>query len=166
MSAFTGDTLGTYGAPYGNYSPVRDPTTDVDASCGNKWMAAVAGMTNTSYRAWAHITLNGSATPVLVAHAENWAPGTTAPTPAYSTTGTFTLTYPSTVSDEIPLGYAGYTGPTAINLRGGSGQVRFAGTFYQVSVVPTSANVATIYVLSSGSLANPGSATDFDVYLL
>ena len=165
MPAFTGDTLGTYGAPYGNYSPVVDPTTDVDASCGNKWLAATSGMTNTSFKAWAHLTLNGSATPVLVAHTENWAPGTTAPVPAYSTTGTFTLTYSTTVSDEIPFGYAGYSGPLPLNLRSGHGKIRFAGTFYDVSVVPTSANVATIYVLSSGSLANPGSATDFDVWL-
>jgi hypothetical protein len=168
MSAITGDTLATYGGTLRNYSPVKDPTTDLDASMGNKAMAATSDMTQTAARAWVSLTVNGTTTPTLVAWAALWALGTpSAPVLAYSgTPGQFTITFPANVSDQIQSGQAGYTGPQALNLRSGWGNLRWAGTQFDINVTVTSANVATISIANvSGSLANPGSVTGFDVFV-
>ena len=77
------------------------------------------------------------------------------------------MTYPTSVSDEIPFGFAGYSGPLPLNLRSGWANVRFAGTMFFAAVTVTAANVATLLILNvSGSLANPGGAVDVDIFLL
>jgi hypothetical protein len=167
MTAFTTDTLNTYGGALNNASAVVDSTTDLDASQGNKWAAACAGMTHTAFRAWVHMTLNGASAPVLVAHDAIWGNSlAVAPALAYLSTGVWTITWGATQSDEIPSTAPGYTGPLPINLRGGSGNVRVVATAYLPHVVPTSANVVQFIMYSTtGALANPVGNLDVDVFV-
>ena len=171
MSAFTIDSLSTYGGPFANYGTgVTDPTTDMDASMGNKMLAATAGMTHTAPRAWVSMTLNGSATPVLVNWDALWKVATpTAPVLAISSTGVFTVTLPANVADEIVIGAAGYTGPQPYSLR--AGWVNFQATTgalsaFVANVRITSANVATVNVFTGGALANPSASVNVDVFLI
>lgn len=166
MSAITGDTLATYGGPYANYGtgPI-DPTTDIDAGAGNKFMASVSSLTQTREQVYAQIQAAGTGSPTLVAHRELWGNvGLAIPLVARSGVGTITLTYPASTQDEIPFGAAGYTGPIALNLIGGRGQARFSAVpVWSVSVVPTAANVLTIYTYS---IANGGTVAIADSSLI
>jgi hypothetical protein len=167
MTAFTGDALATYGGALYDYSPVIDPTRDRPAAGANAAYAAIAGATHTVPRAWVRMTLNGTATPILVAHDAIW--GNTisvAPVLARTGVGVETITWPANDQDEIPIGFPGYTGPLPLNLRAGWGNARGATLFF-VTVTPTAANVFTVRIWnSSGTAADPGSATDVDVYAL
>jgi len=166
MTAFTGDTLASYGGGLNDYSPVVDPTVDRPAAGANAAFAATAGMTHTCGRAWVRFTWNGS-TLTLVAHDAMW--GNTVsvqPVLAHTGTGIVTVTWPTTVQDEIQSGQPGYTGPLPLNLRAGHANCRST-TAFQRNVNVTSANVATLYVFNAGgSPADPGSATDFDVFVM
>jgi hypothetical protein len=170
MTAFNIDSFSTYGGPFANYGAgVVDPTTDMDASQGNKFLAAAAGMTHTCPRAWVSMTVDGTATPTLVAHDAIWGSSIAVqPTLAYSgSTGIFTVTWPATVSDEIPVGAAGYTGPLPLNLRAGWANLRVVSTPYLLFVTVSSANVATLSIYNlAGSLANPGVTTGIDIIVL
>lgn len=167
MTAFTGDALSTYGGGLFDYSPVIDATRDRPAAGANAAYAAVAGLTHTGTRAWARFTLNGTATPALVAHDAMW--GNTialAPVLARTGVGVVTITWPANVQDEIPIGTPGYTGPTPLNLRAGWANARGA-VAYQRNLDITSANVATLHVFNAaGTIADTAAATDFDVYVL
>jgi hypothetical protein len=167
MTAFTGDALSSYGGGLYDYSPVIDPTRDRPAAGANAGYAAAAGMTHTAVRAWVRMTLNGTATPVLVAHDAIWGNAVgVAPVLARTGVGVETITWPANVQDEIPVGVPGYTGPLPLNLRSGFGNARGA-TLFTVTVTMTSANVATVRIWnSSGAAADPGSATDVDVFVL
>jgi len=167
MTAFTGDSLATYGGAINDYSPVVDPTVDRSAAGMNPALAATASMTHTAPRAWCRFTLNGTAAPVLVAHDAMWGNGiAVAPVVVRTGTGTVTVTWPTTVQDEIQVGAPGYTGPTPLNLRGGWANARGT-TAYQRNLDVTSANVATLYVFNAaGSAADTAGATDFDVFVL
>lgn len=166
MTAFTTDSLASYGGALTDYSPVIDPTTDRPAAGANAAYSAAAGMTHTGIRAWAEFTWNGS-TLTLVAHDAMW--GNTlavAPALAHTATGTATITWPTTVQDEIPSGSPGYTGPLPLNLRAGFANVRGA-TAFQHGVSISSANVATLNLFNaSGSAADPGASTTIDVFVL
>lgn len=166
MTAFTGDALSSYGGALNDYSPVVDPTTDRPAAGANAAYSATAGLTHTGTRAWARFTWNGTSV-TLVAHDALW--GNTlavAPTPAHTGTGVMTMTWPANVQDEIPSGAPGYTGPTPLNLRAGWVNARGA-TSFQRNLDVTSANVATVHLFNAaGTAADPGGATDFDVFVI
>lgn len=167
MTAFTGDALNTYGGGLFDYSPIIDSTRDRPAAGANAAYAAVAGMTHTGPRAWARFTLNGAAAPTLVAHDAMW--GNTIavqPTIARTGVGLVTITWPTTVQDEITVGTPGYTGPLPLNLRSGWANAR--GTVaYQRNLDITSANVATLHVFNAaGTIADTAAATDFDVFVI
>lgn len=166
MTAFTGDSLASYGGALNDYSPVVDPTTDRPAAGANPAYAATAGMTHTAIRAWARVTWNGTSL-TLVSHDAIWGNSlAVAPTPAHSATGVATITWPANVQDEIQTGSPGYTGPLPLNLRAGFANNRGTTSFGK-NVDITSANVATLRVFTVGTstLADPGSATDFDVFV-
>ncbi len=160
------DSLASVGGSLQDYSAVKDPTVERPASGANTAYYDAVAATNTVPRAWARITLNGSATPILVAHAATWGNAlAVAPTPARSTNGLYTVTWPATVNDEIPpTSPGGGSNPHTVNLRWGNANVRGA-TIFQSQVDITSANVATLRIspATSGTLTDPGSATDVDV---
>jgi hypothetical protein len=162
------DSLATLGGALNNLSAVENPLTDRDAGGANQAYADAAAMTHTMIRAWAHITLNGSSTPTLVAHDSVWGNAVgVAPVLAHTGTGVVTVTWPTTVLDEIPNGAPGYTGAHTINLRAGWGNLRVVATLYETAISITAPNVATLNVYNSGgSLADVGVATDFDVFMI
>jgi hypothetical protein len=152
MTAMSVDSLGTLGGALNNYSPVVDATTDLDAGAGNKAMADIAAMTHCCPRAWTRFTPAGTGAPVLTAHDEMWgAVGLAAPIVARTTTGIYTLTWPSNVQDEIPSGSPGYTGPQPLNLRMATGNSEGGTTYFDAKPVVTSPNVVTVYIWNGAS---------------
>jgi hypothetical protein len=162
--------LSTYGGAFNDYSPPVDSSTDKPAAAGNPEAADVAFMSHLTIRCGGRVTLSSTGA-VFVAHDEGWNNtfNPTAPTPARSTTGTFTITYPTTIIDEIPAGSPGYNASGhVLNLRFAIAQAIAPATWSDCKAVVTSANVVTLYFygLSGGvpTLMDPASATD--VYFL
>ncbi len=168
MPAFNGDAFSTYGGGLFDYSSVVDPTRDRPAAGANAAYSAVAGMTHTAIRAWVRMTLNATATPVLVAHDALWGNSlAVAPVLARTGVGIYTITWPTNVQDEITIGTPGYTGPLPLNLRAGFANLRVVATAFDLFVTPTTANVGTLKLFNvAGSLADTGAATDVDVYMI
>ena len=132
-----------------NYAPIEDPTTDLDAGFDNNSRCMVAMMSHTAPRSWAKFTTAATTGAlVLNAHDAMWGSSLgVAPALARSSTGVFTLTYPTTVNDELQPPY----GPNAhtVNFRWGTASDRSATAGYDIKAVPTAANVLTVYVRDS-----------------
>lgn len=99
------DTIATYGGLLQDLYPVTDPTTDRAAAGANQAYGSVAAMTRTAAQAWARITTAAStAGLVLVAHNAAWGSGPlVAPTLTRSSTGVFTIAWPTTITDETSV---------------------------------------------------------------
>lgn len=144
-------SINNYGGPKNDYSAPIDPSTDRSATGVNPAYGDLAAMTHTAFRVWAHLTLYSSgAAPTVVAHDETWNNGNNvALVAARVSPGIFTMTYPSTVVDEIPSGSPGYTGPQSTNLLGGVGNVRSVVAtpteWGDLKVSATAPNVMTLY---------------------
>jgi hypothetical protein len=157
------DPAADYGMPAGGFADYEieptDPTTDwtsgnppnengTGGSGANQLIADVAGMTRVSIRCWARFTAGSS--PVLATtNPDDAVWGNAAgvvPVVAHSTTGVWTMTWPTTITDQF--------GTTrSVNLR--RARVSLEGStlaFVQCSV--TSPNVVTIYGFSTGFSAN------------
>jgi hypothetical protein len=164
------DTINTFGgsanAGYNDFSPAIDPTVDMPAAAGNQLLSDVAMLTRTTPRAWALFTPAGTGAPVLNGHQAMWIADQSSlpPVVARVTVGVYTMTWPSSVIDDITVATApGYLGPQALNLLAGHGQGISATQAWTVSVF-ASANGASIYLFLAGSLADP-SATQFSVFV-
>ena len=160
-------SISTYGGAKKDYSAPIDSTTDRTAAGVNPAYGDVAAMSHTDFRAWAHLTLyaNTGAVPTIVAHDEKWNNGqNAAPVVARVSPGVFTLTYPTTVLDEIPSGIDGYSGPQTVGLVSGLGQARASvptlGGYYDLKCFPTANNVLSLYLWHQA----PGGMTLGDVY--
>jgi hypothetical protein len=97
------DSLALYGGALNNYRAPVDPTTDRDAAAMNKALASIAMMSHTAPRAYAKIsTAATTGTMVLLDHDAVWgdSPGV-APVLARTSQGIFTVTWPTTVVDEL-----------------------------------------------------------------
>lgn len=104
MTAPDIDTVATYGGALENAWPIEDPNTDQDADGLNECKASTAAMTHTSARCWARFTSDPTtpAFPSTNPHDSHW--GSTLavrPTLARTGVGVYTLTWPSTVTDEL-----------------------------------------------------------------
>lgn len=143
--------LATYGGAKQNAAPVEDPTTDRDAGDANKAFADAAAMTHTVMRAWVRIVGSASAPALAVVNGHEAVWGNlpaVAPTIGRTTTGDWTVTWPSSITDE--LGNA-----IALNLRCAlhpniEGDKGFA------SATITSPNIARVQLWNSS-----GTASDF-----
>jgi hypothetical protein len=168
MPAFKTDALATYGGPLTDYSPVIDATRDRPASGANVAYSDTAALTHVSPRAWVSFTVNGTAAPTFVAHDAMWGNAIgVQPVVTRSSPGVYVVTWPANVQDEIPIGFPGYTGPLPLNLRAGFANLRVVATAFDLFVVITSANVATVSCFNvAGSLADPGVATGIDVFVI
>jgi hypothetical protein len=164
------DALDTVGGALLNAAPVVNVDTDRDAAGANQAYADSTAATHTITRAWVQMTVNGSATPTLVAHDSVWGNAiSVAPTLAYSgSTGIFTCTWPTVVQDEIPNGAPGYSAAGhTLNLRDGWANLHVVATAYDLFVNITAPNVATIYCFNtSGALANPGTTTGIGLFVI
>lgn len=171
------DSLATYGGALADAAAVSNPLTDRSASGTNPAYANVAMATHTNIRAWARFTPAGTGTPVLaaagVAHDELWgaAMGAAAAKPmlARTATGTYTLTWPATVLDEVPPTALGGQASHALNLRVAFCNEEIAsGTLYRAVGIVTAPNVVTVSIWTVGStpaLADPNGPT-FAVFAL
>jgi len=168
MPSFTGDSLAGYGGALRDYSPVIDPTTDRPAAGANAGYSATAELTLTGTRAWCQFTVNGSAAPVLVAHAALWGNGVSVqPTLSRTSAGIYVVTWPVNVQNQITIGQLGYTGPLPLALRAGWANLRVVATAFDLFVNMTAANVATVSCFNvAGTLADPGVATGIDVFTI
>lgn len=167
MPSFNGDAFSTYGGGLFDYSPVVDPTRDRPAAGANAAYTATAEMTLTAVRARATFTVNGAVAPVLVSHNALWGNSlAVAPVPVRTSAGIYTVTWPTTVQNQITIGTPGYTGPLPLNLVSGWANLQVVATAFDLFVVLTSANVATVKCFSvAGSLADPSVATNIDVFV-
>jgi hypothetical protein len=153
------DTLATLGGALQNYSPVEDPTTDLDAATYNITRLDVASMTQTSNRAWVNFTANTTTgTMTLVAHAAHWGSSiAVAPTLARVTTGTFTVTWPATVTDDLGNVHT-------LNMRFAKGNARGGGTYYDVQAQPSGLNSVTVYVYNSANALTDAAGVAIDIW--
>lgn len=153
------DDIDTLGGSKTNFSEVEDPTTDLDAEEHNVAINDLAMLTHVSTRAWAKITLaatTGAMT--LDDHDAMW--GDTvgvAPVQARSSGGVYTLTYPTTVLDELGDSHT-------LNLRAAWVNVRSA-TRQRIQCQVTAANVITIYTYNSSDAATD-STSQIDVFAI
>lgn len=152
------DDLNTVGGAKSNYHAVEDPTTDEDAAHRNIAFANAVAMTQTLPRAWARITLAATTgAMVRVAHAAVWGNSLgVAPTPARTSTGLFTLTWPTTVVD--PLGVT-----RTLNLRGAMRPNVRGSTLYHTMADITSANVCTFRIFNTSDALNDAAGVDVDI---
>jgi len=155
------DTLETLGGKLQNFAPVADPLTDLDADADNKARCDIAMMTHTAPRTWCRFTAGAStAALVRVARDEQWAAkmgSAGGPTLTRASTGTFELTYPTMVTDELGVS-------KTLQLRGGWGNSRSLSTAFFVSVIPTAANKLTVYVRDTAGALSDTAGADFDIF--
>jgi hypothetical protein len=149
------DTLATAGGPLMEYAPVEDPTTDRPASGSNSGYQDATAATQTVPRAWCTFSTQGTSSPTLISHGEVWAggAGNAPPTVVRSMTGTITLTYPTTVNDEIPQGTPGYVGPHTVNFQSPTHNSRgiSGGLPYIIQASIIAPNVAVVQIWGTGA---------------
>ncbi len=133
------DALASMGGALKNYANVADVTTDLDAEFDNRSRMQVAMMSHTAIRAWARVTLAATTgAMILVAHDAVW--GNTAPvapTPARTSSGLFTLTWPATVNDELARVHT-------VNFRCAFANSRDGTNGYILRAAPTAANILSL----------------------
>lgn len=146
MSLPENSSIATYGFPKVNYSSPIDPSTDVDMDLLNIAMTDTAAMTRTVDRGWIRMSLAASSGALVLNSWDTvWKESTpTLPVLARSSTGVFTVTFPTTVEDALENTYS-------VNLKGcSSGLTESCGGLFGCSV---SVNVITITTKSlAGSL--------------
>ncbi len=151
-------TLAVVGGAKTDYAPVEDSTTDLSAAEHNYIASAVAGFSYTGCRAWRRFITNSTSTPTdpasnPQAHGAVWGNAVgIKPVVAYSTTGTYTVTWTAAQTDLLNVSHT-------LALFTGWGNAE-SSTFYNVNVKLTSVNVATVYVTdAAGSLVNSTGVT-------
>jgi hypothetical protein len=165
-------SLDNYGGPLKDAAPVSDSSTDRPAAGTNPAYGDVAGMTHTATRAWARFVPAGTGVPTLAAsnaHDEVWNNGRNlGPAPTRSTTGTFLVTFPATVFDEIPATSPGASlSGIPVNLRAGWCNVEpGASTDYDARCIVQSANVLKVLIFQKGTstLVDPSDGTTIGVF--
>ena len=147
------DTLSSYGGALNNYGTgVVDPTTDRDAAAANQAYATIAMASRMVPRC--EVAFTGSSTsPALASWEAVWRQATgTAPTIGRTGVGIYTITWPTTVNDELTVSHT-------LNLQRSHGQAEGAAS-YRVQCQATSPNVITVWTFnSSGTLVDPTGVT-------
>lgn len=154
------DSLETYGGEKDNYAPIEDTTTDEDAAHRNLYASNVAGMTQTISRAMCRFV--GHATtptdPASNVHFAVWGNDVSVkPAVAHSSTGVYTITWDSTVTDALGEDHS-------VNLATGWANVE-GSTLYHAQVTITAPNVATVYVFNSAGAANDAVGVTISVFV-
>jgi hypothetical protein len=159
-------TIQSYGGEYHDSAPVGDPTTEQSADYANRVFEDVAQMTRTAVRAFAaFVTSSGGAGAISSVDAISvWSEDDT-PTIAKTSTGTYTLTYPTEYEDALVGTDSDAIAETeVVYFRFGWGSAR-GSTFGHVQVSPVD-NVVTVYVFdATGALSDLGGSVRVDVFL-
>jgi hypothetical protein len=143
----------TYGAMLQNAQPVVNPLTDIDAAKLNLIQSDTAGMTYTAFRAWAIITLAATSGAMgVVAHGATWGANLAVkPTPARVSTGVFTCTWPTSITDD-------FANVKNLNFLGGPAPNVMSATLYFARIVAVAANVVTFQVWNAAGALNDAAA--------
>ena len=166
-------SLSTYGGAKNDLSAPVDSTTDRSANGVNPAYADIAAMSHCAVRAFVRFQPNGTSAPTLPAtnpydSVWNANASNAAPVVARSTTGTYTITQPSTVFDEIPAGQPGASpSGIALNLRTAWTNIELGSTTnYEARAAVTSPNVVTVKIFTVGTstLVDPNDGTIVAVY--
>lgn len=155
------DTFDDLGGEKANDHPVADPTTDIDATQFSMMCANVAMSTRTACRAIACFIGKASSPPddpSSNVHQAVW--GDTVlvkPTAARTGTGVYTLTWPSSVTDE--------RGESAdVNIRWVQPFI-YGASAYIVQATVTSANVVTVNVYTNAGVASDAVGATITVFV-
>lgn len=161
------DTGSSYGAlnkvDYQNLPPA-DPTTDWSNTLIAPAFCNIAGMTQVLPRAGIQFTSNAT-DGYIVLNGWNavWASATnTAPVIHHVSTGIFTITFPTVVSDEYNASF-GLFNNHSVNFTKGWGNIENPGELYSISVSGT-ANVLTITMYNHSNALSDFSGKVIDVF--
>jgi hypothetical protein len=154
------DSIEDYGGVKEDYAPVEDNSTDESADHRNLYAANVAGLTQTAPRALCRF-VGHAVTPTDPAsnvHFAVWGNDLAVkPTVAHSATGIYTITWPTTVTDELGEEHTVSLATGWANTEGS--------TLYHVQVTITSSNVATVYVFNAAGAASDAAGVTFAVFV-
>jgi hypothetical protein len=142
------DALATYGGALNNYAPVEDPSTDEDAGYRNKYATNVAAATHTVCRAWCAFVGKASSPPddpSSNVHDSVWGNLLgVKPTVARTGPGVYTITWPTSVNDELGVAHT-------VNLRRCWPPNIEGATPYEATATVTSPNVVTVRTFTVGT---------------
>lgn len=151
----------TYGAPFADEAPIKDPQTQQAASQYGDHALHTAQMSQTSVKAWLRFpTISAIASTTPSATRTHWGDSSSYfPTNvARTATGTYLLTYPATFANE-------YAASEAVSFVNGRGQVASSTVAGHVQVA-VSGNTATVTVRDSSlALVDVTDGTLVDVWL-
>jgi hypothetical protein len=144
-------SLDDFGGPMSNYSAVVDPTTDEDAKYRNRYACDVAMLGHTAPRAMCSFTAVNGAVPTDPSgfvHDALWGDAVAVkPVVARTGEGVWTITWPSTVDDELTAEDASIGGGEthSVNIRFAIAQATAVGGVLKHAVAEvTSSAVVTV----------------------
>lgn len=170
MSLPDRDSGSTYGAlskvNYQNLPPA-DPTTDWSNPLLAPGICNIAGLTQTAPRVCLTMTLAASDGYLVV---NSWFAvwgnvTTTAPVLHRVSTGIFTITWPTVVSDEYDASLGIYNNHT-VNLTKSWGNLQNSTTLHSVSCYPSLANQITVNLVNNSNALNDFVGFQLDVFAL
>lgn len=145
-------TFASLGGEITDFSAVEDPNTDLAGAFNSEARADNAAMTRMIGRAFVAFTVNGTCP--VVEHDAVWGNNlAVAPTVAYVSTGLYTVTWPSTVTDARGV-------VRALNLRRGLANVDSLGMFASVKRVAANVFSVQAYDAQGPSAGDPASPTE------
>lgn len=156
-------TIANYGGPFADRKLVRDPSTQMGSEKGNRLLEDVAQMTRTTPRAMVAFQLatsGSSIDPANVTHTTVWGSGSTPkPTVTRSGAGEYTVTWPSSLDDEL-----GVTESVVFTYACGQPNVR-GSTDGRARISAIVSNVVTVKVYDTSNVLSDlgGSATVVDL---
>lgn len=142
----------TYGGPYTNADPVQDPTTEVNDDEFNEMLADTAACTRMVERAWVCFFgltyTSGSQSIPVEDHDAVWgASGAVTPTIVQNPAGTYTITWPATVDDELGV-------TRTLNIRRPFEPTTIDAALSRAKVSAKTANTLTIKTTNAAGSAN------------
>lgn len=158
MTLPTSDSFDTYGGSKTDFSSVVDPTTDRSAAEVNTAFASMSCASRTSIRTYLQF-LGHATTPVLNFHNAHWGSSLAViPTITRNSTGNYTITFPSTVTD--PLGVV-----QSINLISGRGGLEGTVPGF-ITVTKATPNTLTVLLFNSSGSANDMTTSNVNIWVI
>jgi len=146
-----------FGLPKENYAEVQNPKTDFDFEEYERLAVAVAMYSYTAPRAWLTVSGGATAAGLVKQHRALWGEtSAVVPTVTATVTGTYTCTWPASVTDLNPTASSVTT--TATQFYTCSVALHEGG---QAHAIVSAANKIVVYTATTGGVA---AAKDFTVF--
>jgi len=158
--------LASYGGVKVNYAPVENPQTDFDAPTLSQMIGDAASSTRTVPRGYVRLTLNATDGYIVL---NSWdavwkSVTTTVPVIHHAATGTYTITFPTVVSDEWDAAQQPpVLNNNTVNIMAIYGCDVEGSTLAFAQATISSANVITLYTFNSAGSANDLASTVVNV---